>query len=525
MPSDGSSAMIPLHLAKLEAVLSAAINAIITIDARGLIESANPATLRLFGYTSDELVGGNVKILMPRPFAAEHDGYLEKYLKSGERQIIGIGREVHGRRKDGSTFPVHLAVSEFSVRGERYFVGIITDLTESRAQSQAAKQALDDSERRLAQAQKMEAIGLLAGGIAHDFNNLLTVITGNLELIEPQLTDERLRTQLQEVQDAATSGANLTHRLLAFSRQLPLAPQAIEVNTLVLRTSELLRRTLGEHIALATSLSPELWPVHGDPAQVESALLNLAINARDAMQAGGRLVIETRNVTINAEESRPEIDLKPGRYAAIAVSDTGCGIPPELRDRVFEPFFTTKGQQRGSGLGLAMVYGFAKQSGGHVTVVSEVGRGTTFTIYLPKADISAEAPVSAKRTEPNAHPSETLVLIVEDDDAVRRLGVMRLEHLGYQVAEASSGAQALRMLNEGLNPRLILSDAIMPGGVSGRELLDRAQIIVPEVKVLLTSGYSEDFISTGGTGGLGHRILRKPHALTELAEAIRQSLA
>ena len=240
--------------AKLEAILNTAVAAIVTIDRTGVIDSVNPATTTLFGYAADELIGQNIKTLMPEPHSLEHNEYLANYLGSGVKKIIGIGREVIGRRKDGSTFPIHLAVSEFQADCERYFAGIITDLSIRRA----AQNALKESDRRLVQAQKMEAVGQLAGGLAHDFNNLLTIILGNLELVVPQLSDERLRTELQRVQDAAASGSDLTRRLLTFSRQLALDPQTVDMNTLVVQTSELLRRTLGEHIILSTTLAPML---------------------------------------------------------------------------------------------------------------------------------------------------------------------------------------------------------------------------------------------------------------------------
>jgi PAS domain S-box-containing protein len=511
-----------IRLAKLEAILSTAVNAIVTIDSSGAMESINPSTMSLFGYSADELIGRNVKLLMPAPYAAEHDGYLSNYMGSGAKKIIGLGREVTGRRKDGSTFPIHLAVSEFEVGGRHHFVGVITDLSERKTSDAAADQNLQESHRQLVQAQKMEAVGQLAGGLAHDFNNLLTIVIGNLELIEPSLPDDRSRARLKQILDAAESGSSLTHRLIGFSRQLPLDPQILQINSLIVGTANLLRRTLGDHITLSTTLSPDLWSISTDPAQIENALTNLAINARDAMPNGGRLTTETRNAVIDAEQIAAGLDMKPGEYVAIDVADTGTGIPPELRDRVFEPFFTTKERRRGSGLGLSMIYGFAKQSGGHVTLSSEMGLGTTITIYLPRAK---SAPISGKAVERpqfQSVPADSLILVVEDDEGVRQLNVTRLRHLGYQVAEASDGVKALAMLKAGLRPALVFSDAIMPGGISGRELLDQAATVLPSVKLLLTSGYSEDLVSPDGR--LSFRLLRKPHRMAELADAIRDAL-
>ena len=492
-----------------------------TIDNAGIIDSINPATMAIFGYSAGELVGQNVKVLMPEPFAAEHDGYLARYLRTGASKIIGVGREVTARRKDGSNFPVHIAVSEFEANGQRHFAGIITDVSAR----QAAQDALKETERRLTQAHKMEAVGQLAGGIAHDFNNLLTIILGNLELMEPRLADEQLLTLLREVQDAAGSGADLTRRLLGFSRQLPLDPRRLNINALVVHTSELLRRTIGEHINLSTALASEVWEVRADAAQIESALTNLAINARDAMPNGGRLLIETRNVPIDAEQVAADLDMSPGDYVAMAVSDTGSGIPPQIRARVFEPFFTTKTKGRGTGLGLAMIYGFAKQSGGHVTLYSEVGQGSTFTVYLPKAIGSATSAKVAEKVHPEPAATGGVVLLVEDDAGVRKLNSERLKRLGYEVVDVSTGAKALDLIEDGLRPDLVFSDIILPGGVSGRDLFEKATAIVPSMRFLLTSGYSEEMLNADGRTPPTLKVLRKPYRVAELAAAIKQALA
>jgi PAS domain S-box-containing protein len=504
----------------LEAILKTAVAAIVTIDSAGLIDSVNPATTSMFGYAEDELLGRNVKILMPEPYASESDGYLANYLRTGERKIIGIGREVMGRRKDGSTFPVHLAVSEFQVDGKPHFAGIITDLSAR----QAAQTALKESERRLVQAHKMEAVGQLAGGIAHDFNNLLTIIQGNLELMEERVTDEELRGRLHQVQEAVIRGADLTRRLLGFSRQLPLEPKNIELNLVVTRTSKLLRRTIGEHIVFTTVLGPALWVVRADPTQVESSLMNLAINARDAMPNGGRLLIETRNVTIDADQVAAGLDMAPGDYVALAVTDTGTGIPPDILPRVFEPFFTTKPKGRGTGLGLAMIYGFAKQSGGHVTLYSEVGHGTTVTLYLPTA--SPSMPLTREEpSRPERAKSGVLVLLVEDDANVRRLSSERLRRLGHHVTEASSGAEALDLIKGGQRPDLVFTDMIMPGGLSGRDLVEQITAIVPSMRFLLTSGYSEEMVGADGRAPLPLKVLQKPYRMAELAIALSEALA
>lgn len=498
---------------KLEAILNSAVAAIITIDTGGLIDSVNPATEQIFGYSAGELIGQNVRILMPEPFHSEHDSYLSNYLSTGRRKIIGIGREVKGKRKDGTTFPIDLAVSEFVAGGKRYFAGIITNLSDRKR----VEEALLESERKLAQAQRLEAIGQLTGGIAHDFNNLLTVITGNLELIEMRLQGEQMHKMLRDAQEAADLAAKLTVRLLAFARRSYLEPEILGTNDLVLNVTSMLRRTLGEHISLSTVLAPDLWQVKVDPAQAESSLVNLAINARDAMPKGGKLVVETKNVRMEEVKSGDTVELPRGDYVQICVSDTGTGMPTEVRDRAFEPFFTTKTRGHGTGLGLSMVYGFAKQSGGHVTIYSEVGHGTTINIYLPRVNGTAEAQAPTAKAELPRRRSET-ILVVEDDDSVRNLTVTRLATLGFNIHESPDGASAIRLLESGHKVDLLFSDLVMPGGLTGYDVARRAREIYPGIRILLTSGYAEDLLRAENLGSI--KLLRKPYRLADLRDAL-----
>ena len=506
--------------AKLRGILESAVTAIITIDDRGIIESVNPATERLFGYVVSELVGQNVKVLMPEPYKSEHDGYIDNYLKTGTKKIIGIGREVSGRRKDGVTFPLHLSVSEFVVDGRSHFTGMIHDISDRKH----VEEALRESERRFAQAQKMEAVGQLTGGIAHDFNNLLLVISGNLELLEPYLDREEPKALLKEAQDATSLGSKLTDQLLTFARRRHLDPQVIQLNDLVVSITDMLRRTLGEHVTLSTSLAREVWPTHADPDQFQSAIVNMALNARDAMPEGGKLVVETRNILLDEDHADVQSELKPGEYVQLSISDTGTGMPPEIRDRVFEPFFTTKEKGRGTGLGLAMVYGFVKQSGGHVTIYSEVGHGTTINLYLPRADAASVA--SAPETNKGGvdpHARET-ILVVEDDERVRKLTVRRLNMIGYRVLEASDGPTALEMLSRRNVVDLVFTDLIMPGGLSGREVAIRARELKPGIKVLLTSGYAEELVRGDDLQREQLKVLRKPYQQADLVAALREIL-
>ncbi|MCS6758290.1 MAG: PAS domain S-box protein, partial [Candidatus Devosia euplotis] len=294
---------------KLQSILQSAVDGIITIDDRGIITAANPAAARLFGYDQDEFLGRNVNFLMPEPYHAEHDGYLHSYRSTGRRRIIGIGREVSGRRSDGTVFPMQLEVSEFEMDGRTFFTGVIHGLSAHKA-----------TELALRQAQKMEAMGQLTGGIAHDFNNLLTVIIGNLEMLEGQLTTPLQRELTIEALDAADLGARLTTRLLAFARRSHLEPESTNLNSFVLGLTGMLHRTLGETVYLSSALTPNLWPVRVDPSQVESAIINLAVNARDAMPQGGRLVIETSNATVDEQMANRLDALQPGDYVRLSVS-------------------------------------------------------------------------------------------------------------------------------------------------------------------------------------------------------------
>jgi PAS domain S-box-containing protein len=516
--SYGTSESIGAQAAKLEALLQSAATAIVIIDAAGTIETINPATARMFGYEPAELIGQNIKILMPDNYRAEHDKYLSNYLTTGIKKIIGIGREVSGRRKDGAIFPIHLAVGEFSVEDQRYFTGIIHDLSDRKH----VEEALKESERRLAQAQKMEAIGQLTGGIAHDFNNLLTIITGNLELVHDQLERDDLRQLVKKAQDAAELGAQLTNQLLSFARRRSQEVQTLRLNELLLSVMEMLRRTLGDHISLSSSFTPDLWETEADSSQFQNAIVNLAVNARDAMPKGGRLIIETRNAILDAGQLGDHLDVEPGHHVQLSISDTGTGMPPEVRERAFEPFFTTKDKGRGTGLGLAMVYGFVKQSGGHITIYSELGHGTTFNLYLPRTGNTTAPVLAPAGSDTAAFLSRGIVLLVEDDPGVRELTVTRLKAIGYEVLEAVDGRKAAEVLRSDAPVDLVFTDLVMPGGLSGRDVAVMASEIRPGIKVLLTSGYAEDLVLDDDPDLAQLRILRKPYRQADLVAALRE---
>jgi len=376
----------------------------------------------------------------------------------------------------------------------------------------------------LDQSNRLESVGQLTGGVAHDFNNLLTVIIGNSELLKERLyDDERLASLADMIVNAAQRGAALTHRLLAFARRQPLEPQVLNVNELIASIDPLLRRTLGEHIEIEFTRGGGLWHALVDPGQLENALLNLALNARDAMPETGRLTIETANVRLSEDYSTRFADLAPGQYVMVAVSDTGCGIPPEQIQRVFEPFFTTKEAGKGTGLGLSMVYGFVKQSQGHVNVYSEPGHGTTIKMYLPRAvDSGAEEPRPAPE-DADAGGTET-ILVVEDDDLVRRYAEEQLAAMGYRVLSAATGPAALAVLQDDPDVDLLFTDVVMPGGMSGRQLADEVQRRFGHIRVLYTSGYTDNAIVHHGRLDHGVRLLNKPYRRAELAASVRRAL-
>jgi signal transduction histidine kinase len=407
------------------------------------------------------------------------------------------------------------------------------DLSEANRDLKIQIDQREKAEEALRQAQKMEAIGQLTGGVAHDFNNLLQVILGNLERLRrrhrPGDGSIQAERDFQRMTDAAIQGAQratqLTQRMLAFSRRQPLAPKAVDINRLVAGMSEMLSRTLGETIELESVLAGGLWRALADENQLENALLNLAVNARDAMPNGGKLTIEAANVALDDAYAATEEDLRPGQYVMIAVSDSGSGMAPDILSKVFEPFFTTKDIGQGTGLGLSMVFGFVKQSGGHVKIYSEIGEGTTVKIYLPRhlaTEDTSETTADAPRVL-GGSDNET-ILVVEDETDVRRLAVETLVELGYRVLEAEDGHIALRLLEREPGVRLLFTDVGLPGGLNGRQLADQARQRRPDLKVLFTTGYARNAIVHHGRLDPGVELISKPFQIASLAVKVRALL-
>ena len=496
----------------LRSVLDNTLDGIISIDQRGIVHLFNRAAETIFGRSAAEVVGRSVNVLMPEPHSRDHDRYVGDYLRTGERKIIGIGREVEGLRGDGSTVPIELSVTEFELDRQTQFVGIVRDLSKTKL-----------LEGQLRQAQKLETLGQLAGGIAHDFNNFLTVISGYSELLRAELPAAHpTQGMIDAVRDAGDRAAGLTRQLLVFGRGRVLEPSVVDLNETVSEIETMLRRLIGEDILLTTVLAANLSPVRVDASQIGQVIVNLAVNARDAMPDGGELRIETREVELDNSHGAEHRGAGPGRYVALVVRDTGSGMTPEVQARVFEPFFTTKGPGTGTGLGLAVVHGIVRQSGGSIEVKSTAGAGTAFEIYLP----AARGPV--RRTSQTAASvavggNET-ILLVEDEDAVRKVIALALKNLGYLVLQASSGDAALEAVaRHGSAIDLVVSDVIMPG-MSGPRLAEILQARQPGLRFLLLSGYADDAIVGRGSLPAEVGFLQKPFTPTALTRKIRELL-
>jgi signal transduction histidine kinase/CheY-like chemotaxis protein len=403
--------------------------------------------------------------------------------------------------------------------------GLMTVLNGTAESLERQRTAIDDLNQKLLQSQKMEGLGQLTGGIAHDFNNMLTVITGTIDILAEAVADKpQLAAIAKLISEAADRGAGLTGHLLAFARKQPLQPRGTDIGVLMIESEKLLRSTLGEHIEIETVLKQDLWPALVDPSQLSSALLNLAINARDAMPSGGKLTLEASNIILDESSANADGEVQPGNYVLIAVSDTGAGIPEAIRDKVFEPFFSTKDVGRGTGLGLSMVYGFVKQSGGHIKVYSEEGHGTTFRIYLPQAgDVQSEKHAE-ETSEALIESNNETILVVEDDALVRTYVTAQLQGLGYKTILAANAAAALKIVDSGAEFDLLFTDVVMPGAMNGRQLAEEVAKRRSPLKVLFTSGYTENTIGHRGRLDPGVLLLAKPYRKIELARMLRVAL-
>ncbi|MCC5876489.1 MAG: PAS domain S-box protein, partial [Candidatus Sumerlaeia bacterium] len=502
---------------KLELILTSVGEGIHGLDTDGNILFENPAAARMFGWDIDSVVGRHSHSLIHHHRVDGTDYPVEEcpiYQALRDGKPRRVNDEVFFR-KDGTPFPVEyyacpMCDTEGNISG---VVVTFRDVTEQRS-----------LEEQLRQSQRLEAVGQLTGGMAHDFNNLLTVVQGNSDLLLEMIeADSPLYPLVDMISSASQRGADLTHRLLAFSRRQALDPKPVDVNRLTQDLEPLLRRALGEQVEIELVCGAGLWRALVDPVQLESALLNLTLNARDAMAQGGRLTIETANYWINEEYANSHSEVLPGQYVQIAVSDTGSGILPEDLGKVFEPFYTTKESGKGTGLGLSMVYGFVKQSRGHIKIYSEPGDGTTVKIYLPRLMDNGEHQVRHASVS-SVDSGNEVILLVEDDELVRHYAETCLASLGYRVITAENGKQALDIIQEMDEINLLFTDIVMPGGMNGRQLADRAVEIRPNLKVLYTSGYTDNAIVHHGRLDPGAQLLGKPYGRADLARKIREVL-
>jgi two-component system cell cycle sensor histidine kinase/response regulator CckA len=497
---------------RFRTIFEKAANGMVTTTPEGHFLQVNPAFCTFVGYSETELLKMTMSAVT-HPEHREETKLLLKEISAGLRQLVDI--EKRYLRKDGSTVWGHTtAVWLFDAnRRPVQSVVLVQDITNRK-----------NLEEQLRQAQKMEAVGRLAGGVAHDFNNLLTAILGHSELLLSYLApDDRLRRDVEEIKKGGERGAALTRQLLAFSRKQILEPRVVNLNSIVGSMETMLRRLIGEDVQLITKTPHELGLVKCDPGQMEQIILNLAVNARDAMPRGGQLTIETANHELNEAYALKHVSVKPGRYVMLAVSDTGCGMDAETRSRMFEPFFTTKALGQGTGLGLSMVYGIVQQSEGNIDVHSEPGRGTAFRIYLPRIGVAAEHAETVKDVSTILTGSET-ILLVEDEEIVRTLVCSVLQAQGYNVLEADHGDEALRISESHLGPiHLMLTDIVMPE-ISGSELAGRLCPLRPEMRVLYMSGYIDDATVRHGVLEPGMAFLQKPFAPDILISKVRQVL-
>jgi two-component system, cell cycle sensor histidine kinase and response regulator CckA len=498
---------------RLRHVVEASPTGILLVDDSGSIVLVNQSVEAMFGYDRSELLGRPVELLVPASSRPDHAAQRAAFSGDGRAHRMGVGRELLGLRRDGSTVPLEIGLSHFDLTQGPVILATLTDATERRA-----------LEGRLNQAAKMEAIGRLAGGIAHDFNNLLGVITGYGELAKRGLPlDHPIQARLDQMMKAAGRAADLTRQMLAFSRKQVLHSRPLNLNVLIEDTRPILARLIGEDVEIVVRLAADLGTVMGDPTQIDQVLMNLAVNARDAMPKGGTLTIETGNVELDLEYVRRHVAGVPGAYVMLAVSDTGTGMDETTRSHIFEPFFTTKAEGEGTGLGLATVYGIVKQSGGFVWVYSEPDCGATFKIYLPRVKGAAQNEGAPVPPEAVAAGTET-VLVVEDQDPLRDMIAEILTAEGYTVLSAPDGASALDLAeaHDGTID-LLLSDVVMPG-IGGRALVESLTALRPGLRALYMSGYTNGAISDRGLLPDGVVLIEKPFTGSQLAAAVRKAL-
>lgn len=496
-----------------EAVVEAASQGILVVGGMGTILLTNSAAANMFGYTREELTGSDLTLLIPEAVQDAHSRHMSTYMKAPATRPMGIGLDLAGRRKDGTEFPVEVSLSHVHTNGGPVAIAMISDI-------RLRKQL----EEQVARSQKMEVVGRLAGGIAHDFNNMLTIILGYDRLLLQRLSPlDALRGYAEEIARAAERASALTRHLLAFSKHERLRRDPIDLNSVVTESLQLLRVVTGANITLVSNLAPDLGWVLADKEQLHQVLANLVLNARDAMPQGGRITVETTNVELGREYVRSHLGVHPGQYILLSVTDTGVGMDAETKEHIFEPFFTTKGPDRGTGLGLTTVWAAVKNFGGDIWVYSELGKGTTFKIYLPRV---TEAGVRIENLEQKTRPrGDATILLVEDEPGVRKLTAELIQTEGYRVLAAADPLQAIQLCTETEDSiDLLLTDLVMPQ-FDGFQLARHICSLRPGIKVLYMSGYSERTGNIPMDGLATEMLIQKPFTLEELLGKIAGALA
>ena len=496
----------PFHeTAKMvEALLESASQAILSVDSTGKIVLANHRAEEMFNYTREELVGASIEMLLPESKRGVHQQHREQYFGQPRVRPMGIGMELSGRKRCDIEFPVEVSLSAIQTPDGVFAIAFITDISQRKL-----------LEEQLVHAQKMEAVGRLAGGVAHDFNNMLTAISGYNQMVLDELRPgDPLRDYAEEIAKAAGRAGAITRQLLVFSRRQMLEPRIISVNAVISQIEKMLHRLLGEDIRLTLDLQEDVANIKADPNQLEQAIVNLAVNARDAMPTGGQIFLQSANVRLDETYVQTRLGVQPGDYVIIAMTDTGHGMDAETRRRIFEPFFTTKEKGKGTGLGLSSVYGMVKQSGGDIWVYSEPGKGTTCKLYFPQVHRAAETiAAQPERTEPLARAT---VLLVEDEQAVRELTGRMLQRLGYSVLPAASGREAIEVSKSFAGRiSILVTDVVMPE-MSGPQVADALLAKRPDMRVLFLSGYTEHSAISQGIGSEVN-FLPKPFSRETLA--------
>jgi two-component system cell cycle sensor histidine kinase/response regulator CckA len=517
-PEDRPPIRIPGVFRKTEkllvALLESASQAILVIDRAGHIVLANRRASEIFGYTIQELMGAGIETLVPESKRAAHARLRDDYFDHPRIRPMGTGLDLSARRKDGSEFPVEVSLSSVETEEGNFGIAFLSDIS--------LRKTLEE---QLMHAQKMEAVGRLAGGVAHDFNNMLTVIAGYGRMILDELSNEDpLRNCAGEILKASDRAAALTNHLLTFSRKQVMKMRVVDPNAVIAQTESMLRRLIGEDIELVINLAADAGNIKVDPNHIEQAIVNMAVNSRDAMPLGGRITIETSNVRLDEAYAKSHLGVKPGEFVMISVSDTGHGMDAATRQNIFEPFFTTKQRGKGTGLGLATVYGVVKQSGGDIRVYSEPDEGATFKLYFPRVVEPVPEALGEDPAQMRHHAAET-VLLVEDEAQVRELATRMLRQLGYYVLSAGDGREALALsqAHEG-KISLLVTDVVMPN-MSGKEVADALVASRPGLKVLYVSGYAEDTDVVRGVLDSSVDFLSKPFTHRDLARRIREILS